>query len=99
MLARPLEGPDEFVDDSEDTALAQKQRNMTMSSAPPTGESDRAKPPRMQWTGVLLSLGAGVGMIVGLLIAGGAGIALGLAFGAGVGVVIGAAADAMSPRP
>ena len=70
-----------------------------MSSDPPTDESDRAKRPKLQWTGLLISLGAGVGMIVGLLIAGGDGIALGLAFGAVVGVVIGAAADAMSQRP
>lgn len=70
-----------------------------MSSEPPTAESDRANRPKLQWAGLLIGLGAGVGMIVGLLIAGGAGIALGLTFGAGAGVVIGAAVDAMSQRP
>ncbi len=68
-----------------------------MSIAPPAGESERAERSQMLWTGILISTGAVVGMILGLLIAGGAGIALGICFGAGVGVVVGAAIDATSP--
>lgn len=45
------------------------------------------------WTGLGLSLGAGAGVIAGLLIAGGDGIALGICLGAGVGVALGAARD------
>ena len=47
----------------------------------------------MQWSGLWISLGAGIGMIVGLLGWGGVGIALGIAFGGAAGVVVGAIAD------
>jgi len=53
----------------------------SLSMTPPADRSERAKRPQMLWTGILISMGAGVGMILGLLIAGGVGIALGLCFG------------------
>lgn len=45
------------------------------------------------WAGLGISMGAGLGMIVGLLGWGGTGIALGAAFGAGTGLVVGAIVD------
>lgn len=45
--------------------------------------------------GVAISIGAGLGMTVGVIVGGGAGIAIGLCIGAGVGVVFGAAWDAL----
>jgi hypothetical protein len=50
------------------------------------------------WTGIGLSLGAGAGVVAGLLIAGGDGIALGICMGAGVGVALGAARDSVVRR-
>jgi len=50
------------------------------------------------WAGMGISIGAGLGMIVGLLGWGGAGIALGAAFGSGIGLVIGAAADSLRSK-
>ncbi|HAS11076.1 MAG TPA: hypothetical protein DCS55_11265 [Acidimicrobiaceae bacterium] len=47
------------------------------------------------WAGVGISMGAGLGTIVGLLGWGGAGIALGAVFGACVGLVVGAMADSL----
>jgi hypothetical protein len=47
------------------------------------------------WPGVALSIGAGLGATVGVLLAaGGPGIAIGAAMGAGLGVVAGAIAQA-----
>ena len=48
---------------------------------------------RVQFAGTGLTLGAGVGIVVGALI-GGAAVAGGIVVGAGVGLVIGAAIDA-----
>lgn len=50
------------------------------------------------WTGIGLSLGAGAGVVAGLLIAGGDGISLGICLGAGVGVALGAARDGVVRR-
>ncbi len=47
------------------------------------------------WAGLGISIGAGLGMVVGLLGWGGTGIALGAAFGAGIGLVVGAMADSL----
>ncbi len=46
------------------------------------------------WTGLGVSIGAGIGLTVGLLGWGGAGIALGTSIGAGIGVALGASFDA-----
>jgi hypothetical protein len=46
--------------------------------------------------GLTLSIGAGTGAVVGLLVAGGPGIAIGLAAGAGLGVIAGALWDQRS---
>lgn len=48
---------------------------------------------RDSWVGFGISIGAGLGLVVGLLGWGGTGIALGAPFGAGIGLVIGAIAD------
>lgn len=53
---------------------------------------------QMQWTGLGISVGAGLGAIVGLLGWGGVGIALGAAFGCAAGIAIGAIADSRSPH-
>ena len=50
------------------------------------------------WTGVGISIGAGIGLIVGLLGWGGAGIALGMSIGAGIGIALGASFDATGRR-
>ena len=50
---------------------------------------------RPYWTGAGISIGAGIGLVVGLLGWGGGGIALGVALGAGIGLVVGAIADSM----
>ena len=50
------------------------------------------------WTALGVSIGAGVGLIVGLLGWGGGGIALGLSIGAGIGVALGASVDATRRR-
>lgn len=52
------------------------------------------KADKWQWTGIGVSVGASLGMIVGLLTSGGSGIAIGMALGAGVGITVGAALDA-----
>lgn len=52
----------------------------------------------MQWTGVGTSMGAGLGMVVGLLGWGGVGIAFGAIFGSAAGLVVGAIADSRSPQ-
>lgn len=54
-----------------------------------------ARQSKQSWTGLGISMGAGLGMIVGLLGWGGTGIALGLAFGACIGLVAGAIADSL----
>lgn len=46
------------------------------------------------WTGVALSVGAGLGAALGVLLAGGPGIAIGAAMGAGLGVVAAAVGQA-----
>jgi|GEM_PF-3106220 len=51
------------------------------------------KTAKWQWTATGISVGAGVGLIVGLLVSGGSGIAIGMALGAGAGTAIGAAID------
>ena len=48
--------------------------------------------------GVAIALGAGVGMVAGLILGGGAGLAVGAGLGAGVGVVVGAVWDGARPR-
>ena len=48
---------------------------------------------RVQFAGIVMTLGAGVGIVVGAL-TGGAAVAVGIVVGAGVGLVIGAAIDA-----
>lgn len=48
------------------------------------------------WPGAALSIGAGAGAAVGVLVAGGPGIAIGAAMGAGLGVVAGAIAQTWS---
>jgi hypothetical protein len=50
------------------------------------------------WIGLGVSIGAGIGLIVGLLGWGGGGIALGLSIGAGIGIAIGASLDAAERR-
>ena len=52
----------------------------------------------MQWTGVGISMGAGLGMVVGLLGWGGVGIAFGAIFGSAAGLVVGAIAGSRSPQ-
>ena len=42
-----------------------------------------------------MSLGAGLGVVVGLLGWGSTGIALGLAFGASIGLIVGAIVDSL----
>lgn len=51
-----------------------------------------------QWTGSGVAIGAGLGLVAGLLMSGGAGIALGMGIGAGVGTALGAAADVKTSR-
>lgn len=53
---------------------------------------------RVQFAGTGLTLGAGVGIVVGALV-GGAWVAAGIVVGAGVGLVIGAAIDAQRGDP
>ena len=48
------------------------------------------------WPGVALSIGAGLGAALGVVVAGGPGIAIGAAMGAGLGVVAGAIAQSWS---
>lgn len=50
------------------------------------------------WIGLGVSIGAGIGLIVGLLWWGGSGIALGVGIGAGIGIAIGASLDAAERR-
>ena len=50
------------------------------------------------WTGLGVSIGAGIGLTVGLLGWGGAGIALGMSIGAGIGIALGASYDATERR-
>lgn len=49
----------------------------------------------MMWAGMGISMGAGLGTIIGLLGWGATGIALGAGFGAGIGLVVGAMADSL----
>lgn len=56
-------------------------------------QSDGRRGPSMQYSGAGLALGAGIGVVVGVLISGWA-IAAGTVVGAGVGLMIGAAIDA-----
>ena len=58
-----------------------------------------AKKPDLYWTGIGVSLGAGIGMLFGLLGSGANGIPIGVSIGAGVGVALGAARDARTSRP
>ena len=58
-----------------------------------------AKKPDFYWTGIGVSLGAGIGLVLGLIWSGGNGIAIGVSIGAGVGVALGAARDARTSRP
>lgn len=51
-----------------------------------------------KWTALGVSIGAGIGLTVGLLGWGGGGIALGLSIGAGIGVALGASIDATKRR-
>lgn len=51
------------------------------------------QPKRPYWTGLGISMGAGLGLVVGLLGWGGTGIALGAVFGASIGLVVGAIVD------
>ena len=53
---------------------------------------------RTSWAGAGMVLMAGIGTVVGLLVAGGDGIALGSGIGAAVGLLLGAVAD-MWQRP
>jgi hypothetical protein len=57
-----------------------------------------AKTPDFYWTGIGVSVGAGIGILLGLLGSGGNGIAIGVSIGAGVGVALGAAHDARTSR-
>lgn len=50
---------------------------------------------RRSVVGASLALGAGPGIIVGLIVGGGAGIAIGAIVGASLGIVFGAAWDAL----
>ena len=50
------------------------------------------------WTSLGISIGAGIGVTVGLLGWGGAGIALGMSIGAGIGIALGASFDATKRR-
>lgn len=52
---------------------------------------------RVTTVGAALVVGAGLGLILGLLLWDGPGIALGMAIGAGLGVVAGAVWDGMRP--
>jgi hypothetical protein len=49
--------------------------------------------------GATLSIGAGLGATVGLLIAGAPGIGVGVCLGAAVGILVGAAWDAFHSAP
>ena len=53
---------------------------------------------RWQWTGIGISVGPGLGLVLGLLVSGGSGIAVGMAIGGGAGTAVGAAVDANSRR-
>ncbi len=64
---------------------------MTVHSANPEKSST-------YWTGIGVSIGAGVGLVAGLLISGGDGIAVGMCLGAGVGVALGSSRDAVNRR-
>jgi hypothetical protein len=57
-----------------------------------------AKKPDLYWTGIGVAIGAGSGMLLGLLGPGGDSIAIGVSVGAGVGVALGAARDARTSR-
>jgi len=50
---------------------------------------------RAPWVGFGISMGAGLGVVVGLLGWGDTGIPFGAAFGASIGLVIGAIADSL----
>ena len=52
----------------------------------------------VQYAGVGVALGAGLGLTIGVIAGGGAAIALGLAIGGAVGATIGGAADAIRSR-
>lgn len=54
--------------------------------------------PPGQVLGSSIAVGAGTGLVIGLLAAGGPGIALGLALGAGAGVAVGSAINAIRGR-
>jgi hypothetical protein len=56
-------------------------------------DTDRRRGQRVQFAGIGLTLGAGVGILVGALVGGGA-VAVGIVVGAGVGLVVGAAIEA-----
>jgi hypothetical protein len=60
-----------------------------------SGRIPKAKARRDSLPGLGLVAGAGIGLIVGVLIGGGGAIALGTAIGGGLGLVAGAAARAL----
>lgn len=60
--------------------------------------ADRQQRRELQYVGIGIASGAGVGVLVGALIGGWA-IALGTCVGAGLGVVVGAAIDAQHTDP
>lgn len=53
---------------------------------------------RASAVGLAVVMGAGLGLIIGLLLWDGAGIAIGIAFGGALGVVVGAVWDGMRPK-
>lgn len=55
-----------------------------------------AERPSILGAGLLMTLGPGVGLVIGLLGWGGNGIALGLCIGAGTGVILGADWDVLA---
>lgn len=61
--------------------------------------TEKVKTQRASVVGLALAIGAGLGLIVGLLVGGGEWIAGGLAIGAGLGVVVGAAYSSMASKP
>ena len=53
---------------------------------------------RASAVGLALFMGAGLGLIIGLLVWDGAGIAIGMAFGGALGIVVGAVWDGMRSK-
>lgn len=48
---------------------------------------------------VMMAVGAGIGVVVGVIVEGGSGIAMGLVFGAGLGLLISMLASPQQPGP